>query len=177
MTTNKISTDLSSLVSVLKEKDEIRLTDAALMLGLSEHETENLAKKLAEYGILEMRYSLKGHKILKKGAKIAEGKETEKEPHKKHPVSAETERAFNMMRHMIAEKKSRRNMQKTAISDTEKDKAYIDYERQKRLQEVREGLIAVRESLVKIRSNLEIDLRNRHESYNAQTDAGFIRQK
>jgi len=176
MTTNKISTDLSSLVSVLKEKDEIRLTEAALMLELSEPETETLAKKLAEYGILEIRYSIKGHKTLKKGAKIAEGKETEKDLHKKHPVSAETEKAFTMMRQRIAEKKGR-NIQKTALSDTEKDKAYIDYERQKRLQEVREGLIAVRESLVKIRDNLESDLKNRHESYNAQTDAAFIRQK
>ena len=176
MTTNRINTDLSGLVSVLKEKDGIRLTEAALMLELSEQETEILAKKLAEYGILEMHYSLKGYKILKKGAKIGQGKETEKEQHKKYPVSTETEKAFNMMRHMIAEKKGRK-MQKNSLSDTEKDKTDIDYERQKRLQEIREGLISVRENLEKIRSNLETDLKNRHESYNAQTDAAFIRQK
>ena len=109
------------------------------MLELSEHETENLAKKLADYGILEMRYSLKGHKTLKKGARIAEAKDTQEELHKKHPVSAETEKAFNQMRNRIAEKKGL-SVRKTSVAEPEKD----DYERQKRLREIREGLINVK---------------------------------
>jgi len=163
MTNNRINTDLSGLVSVLKEKDEIKLTEAALMLELSEHETEVLAKKLSDYGILEMRYSLKGHKTLRRGAKISEVKESEKEPHKKHAVSAETQKAVNSMRHMIAEKKGY-IIQNTAIPETQKDRTDIDYERQKRLGEIKEGLIAVRENLERIRCTLESDLKKRHET-------------
>jgi hypothetical protein len=176
MTSKMINTDLSGLVSVLKEKDEIRLTEAALMLELSEHETEILAKKLADYGILEMRYSLKGHKTIRKGARIAEAKETNKELHKKHHVSAETEKAFNTMRHKIAQKKERA-IQKQDGAAEEKGKAEADYERQQRLKDIREGLIAVRENLEKIRSTLESDLKDRHESYKSQTDAGLIQAK
>jgi|WetSurMetagenome_2_1015567.scaffolds.fasta_scaffold08718_3 hypothetical protein len=169
MTNKTINTDLSGLVSVLRENGEIRLTEAASMLELSESETENLAKKLADYGILEMRYSLKGHKTLKKGARIAESKDTPKELHKKHHISAETEKAFNTMRQKIAEKKER-GIPKTALTTAEKDKAESDYERQERLREIKEGLISVRENLEKIRSTLESDLKGRQESYKTQTD-------
>jgi hypothetical protein len=174
MTNNRINTDLSNLVSALKEKDRIRLTDAALMLELSENETEILVKKLADYGILEIHYSLKGHKTLKRGARIAEARETVEGAYQKHPISEETEKAFNIMRHMIAEKKGR-SIQKAVLSENDMSKNSIDYERQKRLQEIKEGLISVRENLERIRGNLETDLKNRHESYNAQTDSELIR--
>ncbi|MFZ2456025.1 MAG: hypothetical protein WAX07_06075 [Candidatus Altiarchaeia archaeon] len=177
MTKNMISTDLSRLVSVLKEKNEIKLTEAALMLELSEHETETLTKKLAEYGILEMRYSLKGHKTLRIGSKMTENEEPEKGSHKKHPVSAETEKAFNIMRHKIAEKKGFTIQKTHNIQETENNRTDTDHERHKRLNEIREGLIAVRENLEKIRINIETDLTNRHESYNAQTGAELIRAK
>jgi hypothetical protein len=169
MTNNRINTDLSGLVSVLKEKEEIKLTEAALMLGLSEHETETLAKKLADYGILEMRYSLKGYKTLRIGANIPEVKETVKAYGKKHAVSFETEKIFNMMRHKRAEKKGRPNSG-TAIQETENDRTDIDYERHKRLREIKEGLTSVRENLGRIRTSLESDLKDRN-------DAELIRAK
>jgi esterase/lipase len=176
MTNNKIETDLSTLVSVLKEKTEIKLTEAALMLELSEHETETLAKKLADYGIMEMRYSMTGQKMLKIGAKMAEAKETQKVCRKKHPVSLETEKVYNILRHMIAEKRGR-TIQKAAIPEMEKDTTDTDNGRQKRLQDIQKGLFAVRENLERIRTNIETDQKDRDESYETQTDEAFIYAK
>jgi hypothetical protein len=172
MTNNKINTDLTHLVSALREKGEIKLPEAAAMLGLPEHETENLIKKLAEYKIIEMHYSMKGHKILKIGPNASEEKEKNKEARTKHQVSAHAEKAFNVMRHKIAEKRGQTAGKAAGENGTE-----TDNERQKRLQEIRDGLISVRENLESIRNALESDLKNKNDSYYAQTDACLIGAK
>ena len=159
--TRKISTDLSALVSALEEKEEIRIGEAARMLELSEHETESLAKRLAEYKILEIRYSLKGYKTLRRGPNAV--KKESGSQHRKHSLSPETQKLQNALRRMapgngrvaFGPPKSR------AQSSGE------DLERQKRLREIREGLVAVRENLSKIRDTLDADLKNRQETYAA----------
>ncbi len=151
-----INTDLSALVMALEEKEGIKLSEAAQRLELSEHETERLAKMLVEYKILEIHYSLKGHKILKKGAMPAKTEEKERTLHKKHHVSAETERAVNYLRYKIAEKRNNK---------TE------ETERQKRLKEIKEGLAEVRQNLENIRNSIKKDQTEKQGSFNAMADA------
>ena len=169
MNGNKINTSLSVLVSALEEKQGIKLSEAAQTLELTEHETEKLAKMLAECKILEIHYSLKGQKILKKGAWTAKTREMQGTLHKKKQVSAETERVINYMRQKIAERRNSLT-EENSIGETQINPAVNDEtERQKRLKEIKEGLNASRENLEKIKNSLE-DLRDKQESFNPQAE-------
>jgi hypothetical protein len=143
MAGNKINTGLSALIKALEEKQEIKISEAAQSLELSEHETESLAKILEESRILEIHYTLRGHKILKRGIRPAQSRETHGPLHKKHHVSAETERMVNHMRQKISEKRNKQTK---------------EAERQKRLKEIKEGLAEVKENMETIRDRFEAGL-------------------
>lgn len=169
MLKNRINTELSKLVDALDAKEEIKISEAARILEHSEHETEILAKKLAEYGIIELRYSLKGYKTIRKGPNSIK-KETAGPLHKIHRVSPETEKLYNAIRQMSSEKRTKAADRFAA--DDNRDMG--DFERQKRLREIREGLIAVRENLSKIRETLDSDLENKNASCPPKADAPLV---
>jgi len=83
MSKSIINTELSKLASALEEKEEIRINEAATILDRSEAETEAIAKKLAEYGLLEIRYSLTGYKTLRRRLETRR----KKTPQNKHPYT------------------------------------------------------------------------------------------
>lgn len=174
MSGNKINTSLSVLVSALEEKREIKLSEAAQTLELSEHETEKLAKMMAECRILEIHYNLKGQKILKRGEQTAKTRETLGVIHKKHQVSAETERLINYLRQKIVERRDGLTEEENRTGETQINPVRNgETERQKRLKEIKEGLNASRENLEKIRNRLE-DLSNKQEAYNPQPEPTII---
>ena len=66
----EIRTDISTLVRLVRERREIKVEDAAHMMGMDEETVENVAKILVKHRILEIHYSLKGTRILKRGERI-----------------------------------------------------------------------------------------------------------
>jgi len=107
MSKSIINTELSKLASALEEKEEIRINEAATILDRSEAETEAIAKKLAEYGLLEIHYSLTEYKTIRRGWKPA--KKTLQNKALIHKVSPETEKVYKAIKEMSAEKKTKRN--------------------------------------------------------------------
>ena len=67
--TKSVETDIDRLYKIIVLADGLRLTEAALRLGIKEERAEHLAKVLEQSGIIKLRYPIFGKPYLQLSVK------------------------------------------------------------------------------------------------------------
>jgi len=180
-----ISTDLNALVAMVKEKEGIKLEEAAAMLEIDADALEHVAKILVKHRILEIHYSFKGHRILKRGEKIMSAAKPEKAGEKNMAGKTdpkkckENELLFRLIRTRIHERRgklpgeikrhartehpgtnqARMQAEKPTETEvrTEKGHASVKHPGADDLSRLKEAFTKTREDVERLRRNIEED--------------------